>query len=345
VDAEPCPPRAEVAGDREAVERVVAELRRLGVEIASGDAHDGCATVRAQVGIEDDGAIAVAVRGATRGSEGRVVSDAALAAAWIDSWTRDDVDVALWAAPPHAPETRTVAALDPPGVTPPRDVAPTSPPRVSRWDRVAIAASYEKTWADDDSNWTGASASVCVRVGAFCLGGRARIAFDQERIYKSTGVRRTDASLLATASYPITLGTMSIAPEAGLGAGRMTTHRAEACGAVMPPMNCDPMDPNCPMLPTDPNTCPSTDPGTMTTNVYVGDGFETANITPRFSLAVRLAVPLFQHVWLDGLAAWTFSPFVHSDEYAAVVPDDQIALPGEPNSGYVLGIGLRLGAP
>src|SRR5512139_3900475 len=96
--AEPCPPRVALAGDGEAIARVGEELGRLGVSIASADAaplRDGCPTVRAQVGLESNGRIAVAVQGATSGSEGRVVSDAALAAAWIDSWTREDVDVAL----------------------------------------------------------------------------------------------------------------------------------------------------------------------------------------------------------------------------------------------------------
>ena len=37
-----------------------------------------------------DGGIAAATRDRTRRSGGRVVSDATLAAAWIDSWPHDD---------------------------------------------------------------------------------------------------------------------------------------------------------------------------------------------------------------------------------------------------------------
>ncbi len=87
----------------------------------------------------------------------------------------------------------------------------------------------------------------------------------------------------------------------------------------------------------------------MTTpKVVVGDGFSNATYAPRISLALRAAVPIFQHVWLDGLVSWTYSPFAHTSDFASgksdVVAPEQIALPGEPSSGYVLGVGLRVGA-
>ena len=85
--------------------------------------------------------------------------------------------------------------------------------------------------------------------------------------------------------------------------------------------------------------------------MYVGDGFATATITPRISAALRVAIPLFDHVWLDGLAAATFAPLGHASDYAAKedgtagnLPGAGYPLPGDPMLGIQLGIGLRLGA-
>jgi len=351
VGAEPCPPRAALDGDGVAVERVAEELRRLGVSVASANetSSNGCSVVRARVELDTTGGIAVAVQGATRGSEGRVVSDATLAAAWIDSWTREDVDNALWAAPasPSSPTARAprrrVAAAEQPLA--PIDVAPAQP--ASRWDRIAVSAGYEQTWSDDNASWSGASAAVCVRLGGFCVGGRARVAFDPERLHNATGVARDEMSVLATASYPVAIGTMSIAPELGVGVGRLSTRRVEdACKLVMPP-NCSPMDPMCVPQPM----CDPSDPGTtMTPKVYVGDNFSAATYAPRIALAVRVAVPLFEHVWLDGLAGLTYAPFAHGSVFETgasasdPVSPELVALPGEPSTGYVLGIGIRVGA-
>jgi hypothetical protein len=187
----------------------------LGVTVSSEVANDGCSTVRAQVAVDTTGGIAVAVRGASRGSEGRIVSDAALAAAWIDSWTREDVD--LWAAPP--PRVASVQPSTHP-IVPPSDVAPAvgaAAPTSSRWDRFAVSASYAQTWSDDDATWKGLDVAACVRVvGGFCVGGSVRVAFDEERLVHATGVARSDLSLLALARYPVAIGRMSIAPELAL---------------------------------------------------------------------------------------------------------------------------------
>src|SRR4051812_24691767 len=103
VAAEPCAPRAALDGDRDAVERVGAELVKLGVIVApaAAPASARCPAVRATVELAREGGIAVAVRGSAQRSEGRVVSDAGVAAMWIDAWLRDDLDVATWA--PESP--------------------------------------------------------------------------------------------------------------------------------------------------------------------------------------------------------------------------------------------------
>jgi hypothetical protein len=346
--AEPCAPRAELGGDAEAVARVAAELKRLGVEARTNPAdatnrtilaRTSCPVIVAAVELDRGGGIAVAVRDASQRSEGRVVSDAALAAAWIDSWLRDDfaapaVDLGAPGVDPTPPGTT------PPGTTPPIEpIAPVADTRVL--DQFSLAASFLQAWSDDSTRWSGVAASACVRVGGLCVGGRLGYAI-QDVAADLTAAAKRDLSLLATASYSYDVGRMSAAPELGLGVGRLATSRIEGCKMMDP--SCDPTDPMCvmPQMPV----C-ETSPGT----VYVGDSFSATTYTPRLSAALRIAVPLFDHVWLDGLAAATLAPFGHEDPYA-VGPDGTVMpngnafpLPGDPMLGVQLGIGLRLGAP
>ncbi len=337
--AEPCAPRAEVGGDAAAVERVTDELGRLGVTVAA--AAPGCPILKAVVELGRDGRISVAVRGAAQRSEGRVVSDAALAAVWIDSWLRDDLDD--WSTPPaRVAAVEPVAPTSAPPLAPPGDVAPmVATP--SMFEQIAISASYEQAWSDDGSSWSGGNLSGCVRVGALCIGARARAAFQPELRSEITAATRSDLSLLATASLPIDVGELVIAPEVGLGLGRFTTKRIDGCKSPeMPPPNCDPMDPTC----SPPPSCE------MSSNVkdlaYVGDGLDESSFTARLALALRVAVPLFRHVWLDGLASVTLAPFGHREDYgspATQTSPGAFPIPGEPSRSIQLGIGLRVGAP
>lgn len=353
--AAPCPPVAELAGDRGAVERVAAELRALGVVVRAAPATvprdvvppadgDGCRVIDAVVQRADDGAIAVAVRGGGRAREGRVLSDAALAAAWIDSWTRTDVDAALWTPPPPsavgaaAPPTRT------PAIVAPRDVAPVPGPAPGSLARFAVAASYEQAWSDDDARWRGVGLAGCVHVDGFCVGARVRALVDPERVVGVTAMERSDLSALATLSYPRVLGTMALAPELGMGIGRLATTRVDGTCTPMPPV-CDPTDPMCAMSPP---TCEA-QPGST---VEVGDGLAARTYAVRFALALRVAVPLFRHVWLDGIGGVGWSPFAHTTPFGGGAPGpmtmpspDPLALPGEPRTSYQLGLGVRVGAP
>ncbi len=84
---------------------------------------------------------------------------------------------------------------------------------------------------------------------------------------------------------------------------------------------------------------------------YVGDKLDVATYTPRVAVALRLAVPLFDHVWLDGLASFSLAPFGHGDfapgpgDPPLNVPPKDVTLPGEPAAALQLGVGLRMGAP
>jgi hypothetical protein len=88
--------------------------------------------------------------------------------------------------------------------------------------------------------------------------------------------------------------------------------------------------------------------------VYAGDELHAVTFTPRIAAALRLAVPLFDHVWLDGLASFTLGPFGHTDPFVPRTtntmdpsnpPPEELALPGESSTGIVLGVGLRVGTP
>lgn len=341
--AEPCAARAELSGGREAVERVGAELVKLGVELGAGTAR--CPGVKATVELErEDGSIQVAVRGSGQRSEGRVLTDPSVAAAWIDAWLRDDLDVAGWAPEP---------VPTPPSAIQPRDVVQPSP-SPSVLEAFGVAASYEQAWTDDNTAWRGASLGACVRFHGLCLGARARVMTQPDQVANLSLAARSDASVLATASLPITVGQIVVAPELGLGVGRFATRRVEACDAPTttsgdPSMpGCDASDPTC-VMPSP--VCQPDASGTTPVpgKFYVGDKFSTATYTPRLALAVRVSVSLFRHVWLDGAAAYTLMPFGHGDAFAGAPPAgltaSDVALPGEPGGGLVLGVGLRVGAP
>jgi hypothetical protein len=298
------------------------------------------------VAVEHEGGIAVAVRGPVRGSEGRVLSDAAGAAAWIDAWARDDLEVATWGAAPSV--TPVIATV--------RDASPPQPANQTPWiDRVSLSASYEHAWTNDGSSWDGAGASACVRVGFACIGARARAAFEPELRHEVTGAKRSDIGVLATVSVPLRLGQMAIAPELGLGVGRFNTRRIEGCESRpdTPPPDCRIDDPSCPPPPAPEPAPPDGACDTTTTDAsgvplaYVGDGFENSTYAPRISIALRIAVPLVRYLWLDGVAAVTHAPFSHGDPFMALPPNSSryLELPGEPARGVQLGIGLRIGAP
>jgi hypothetical protein len=336
--AEPCAPRADLGGDAEAVAKVAVELERLGVDASTDPLKrraTTCPVIVAAVELDASGGIAVAVRDRSQRSEGRVVSDAALAAAWIDSWLRDD-----FTSPAVETVPAPIAAQPPPAEA----AARAAPPLLERF---ALAASYLMAWTDDSTTWSGIGGSLCIRAGGFCVG--ARVSYATQSVATDFSVAaKEDVALLATASYSHSIGTMSIAPELGIGVGRAMTARYEDCVVepVMSDPNCNPMDPTC-MSVSPPPKCEA--PG----QIYVGDDFSAATYTPRLSGALRIAIPLFDHVWLDGLAAATIAPFGHADDYAAgtesggtmtMPASDSYPLPGDSLFGIQLGIGLRVGS-
>lgn len=287
---------------------MTAALAALGIEV--GGRADGCPVVVAAVENDRGGGIAVAVREGTNRSEGRVVSDATLAAAWIDSWIHDD-----FAPEPAAPGP----VLSPPAETARIEVAPVAAP--TRIDRFSLDARYQRTFDFAGNGGSGFAGGACVRVGAVCVGGE--VAFGSLDV--PAGISRSDASIAATASYALTLGNVVVSPEVALGAGRVVT---DAC--PMAPM-CDPTQMMC----APPPPCTQT-------------AAHQETYTPRLGATLRASVALFPHVWLEGTAAIVAVPLAHVDpspgstDASGLMPG---TLPGEPGATAQLAVGIRVGAP
>ena len=339
--AGPCAPRAELAGDPAAVAHVTGELARLGVAI--GTAAAGCRAVRAQVQLDEAG-IAVAIIDDTRRSEGRLVSDPALAAAWIDSWLRDQLDDA-WAQPEvrtGSSDVTTLPVAGPPRASErPEDATPATSRSV--FDRATLGLDYEYTFPLGGTTWSGIGGHACLRFGRLCLGARAHYAQGQGLTNALPTSTRSDLAVLAAASAAFDLGRMSIAPELGAGVGRITTDRNTTCAKMAKPVTtCDPADATCQA----PQVCTNAD-GTLS----VVDDHPQHTTTPRLMAALRVAVPLFEHVWLDGIATFAWAPLGHGEPFGVSTQggspslDAKLALPGEPQAMIQLGVGLRIGAP
>ena len=343
--AEPCKPHAQLEGDAAAVASVTAELVKLGVVVSrSGSvaASAGCKTVFAAVELGRDGGLAIAVKTGAQ-SEGRTVSDAVVAASWIDSWVADDF------APPQPaangffelrPAART-AASGPPGADVHAEVAA---PASTHELGVAVSAAVDQEWSFDRTKWTGISGGACVQVDAWCFGARGRYA-NQSILVGPTAAARSDFAVLATASYAKQLGRTQVIPELGLGLGRMTTDRINGCLH----QTCDPHDQSC-MEPPPDMECVEHDREHAYT-LDLQDHLHATSVTPRAAASVRLAVAIADHLYLDGIATVTLEPFGH-DQYPLPlgevpppgIPPEQLALPGQSIGTFELGLGLRWGS-
>jgi hypothetical protein len=319
--AQPCPPRAQLDGDPAAVARVRDELGRLGVAIGAASVAAvgrACRTVRARVQLGERGGFAIAVVDGSGRSEGRVVSDAALAAAWIDSWLHDELDP-MGDAEPARP------AL-PVAVERPAGAAGAS--ARARLARSAVAVGYEQSF-DGDASWRGGSAAGCTALGPVCLGGRARYA---RQTIATTADDRRELAALAVASTAVSLGRMAIVPELGVGVGQLTTQRSAVCKLTS--NECDPStDATCEVCLDAAGNMVAPGPRRMLTSYR-----------PRTAAALRIALPLFDHVWLDAIASFTWVPSAHTAAFA-VDAASGAGLPGEPATTLQLGIGLRVGVP
>ena len=155
----------------------------------------------------------------------RIVANAEIAAAVVESWMRDDLARPL--LEPHEIATTTSAPL---ATRPP---APAHP-RASSGASVTVAG--ETSLATDGSLWIGAGLGACVRVGRFCVGLKIHVAGDSAAtgnigaLYCSSAsgkpqgeMTRLGADALVIADLPLRIGAGTLGPGIGLGADWSST--------------------------------------------------------------------------------------------------------------------------
>jgi len=201
-DGEPCPASAIITGDQQLAGQARADLARRGVVSVP---PAGCRQVRAHIRREGEHLVVSVEDGYGRRSQ-REVRDLATATALVESWTRQEVVVAMLPPEPAAkPEPATEVV-----------VVAAAPAAAALGAGVGLA--IETSRATDGSSWLGASAAGCGRLGPICAGGVLRGAADTGWSTDSTHSRR-EADLLATAEWPLGGGGFSLTPGIAIGLG------------------------------------------------------------------------------------------------------------------------------
>jgi len=208
-----CPPSATVTGAPRIVEPVRAILRD----------HDLTTTASACTGAEKRVQAWLIAEPGGRGYVLRIedpfgrrserrIGDAETAASLIESWL--------------APETETVPALNTqPGVAHQQATDETetraAPPAASPpgW---RVAGALELGTSGGDSLWYGSAVTACGTVGALCVGGRLRMARDDNffDLDHDSG-SRSAVELLALAAWPLAGNGVTLTPLVGFGVGRL----------------------------------------------------------------------------------------------------------------------------
>ncbi len=337
-----CLPAADLSGDADVAVEVARALASLGV--VNGDVEEACAPLDARVTLDAEG-VAVTVRDARGHIEGRVVADARTAAAWIESWVRDDA-APLWGAAPEVPRpaapARVAVVAAPPSAVEVRVASARTPGRA--WvQRPSLTFWAARDRAADGSDWDGVDVAACARLGATCVGLAARHV--RNAGFTDTGgltrFDRAATSLTATAALRVPLARVVVSPEVSIGAGWTTTRRREPGGPCTDPVGPDGMVP-----------CAD---GAL----FVGDGFAARTLAARLGAALSAAVPLASWLALDGRVGVAAAPGAHRSPHVhafertpydpsitPIVPGDPLLdLPGEPGWSWTAAIGLRLELP
>jgi hypothetical protein len=289
-----CPPAARVAGDEELGHAVVVELSILGV--ASRDIPASCPAVEVVVRPSGDG-VAVSVRDTAGREASEVVTDASVAASWIESWVHPEIGAPLLAArtglsAAPAVEVKSVASAP----------ETTTGPGTSAYRGLWLGAAGEMVSANDDSDWRALSAGVCARFGFFCGGLTAR-AGDNRGISMdggATAVNRYELELAATLNATFELGRMTLVPSAGIGLAYTETSRADGSGCFSE------VDPS----------------GMVCEPPYaIDDAFTAYSVGPRVELGLGGAFPIAGPLSLTLGVGMAFAPMARTEpaepDYAA----------------------------
>ncbi len=325
-----CPPIAIVRGEATVVEPILAQLTSEGIGLVR-DAD--CPVVEASVA-RDRAFLVVTLRDRSGRRSNRTVTNARVAAIWIESWVSSDVATPLLTARSAAPPPSSVASVS---VDRP-SAAPASPDT-----RLTFTAFLANGSGNDNSRWDALTIAGRYRLGRVRagIGGRLSDNRDYSSAEAFTPARRQSTELLAFAELPIAFGRAVIAPRAGVGLGWLATSRMEEAWPECEDVN----EPECP-----PEGIPP-----------AGDGFAVSSFGARAELGVTLSIPIADRVALDLGVSYQVAPFSHSGVFLPAEPDDSgepsdpdpdgsepepdpgLALPGEPRTLVWWGIGLRIG--
>ncbi len=314
-----CAPGAVLDGEPALVADLASALAALAITSPASD----CPAIHATVARADTG-LTVTVRDPAGRYSQRRVTDTRVAATFIESWVRADIEAPLLAPrrPTWRPPSASVAATRP------------SEPTVKQPILLSLAVAAATSDGDDNSSWTTVTVGVCAKLGPLCLGALGRFADNRDFTTEGalTPARRHTSDLMVEARWPLPLGQAVLAPRVAAGIGWL---RSSNTPPPLPP-ECEPAAPDCAPEPV-------ADPFTVTTPGL------------RLDLGVSLVIPITRGVAVDLGAGYQFAPTARRDR---VLPDgtdptlpdddplyDELALPGEPQRWLSFGIGLRLGAP
>ena len=191
-----CPPAAVPMGDPALVKSVSEKLTANGVMTT---ASANCPAVRVHLERRGDQLHLRVADGYQRRGE-REVQDVATAAAIIESWTLQEIDMGSLPAEPAMSSAALMTSTEP---------------------SFGAGAAFRSAVTEQSSTWLGVSASGCARVGWACLGAKLAVAKDIE----ATGTTSSDDHHLlqfdahALAEVPITLLGLRVTPGVSVGYG------------------------------------------------------------------------------------------------------------------------------
>jgi hypothetical protein len=206
-EASACPPAVALRGPERAVREVATLLRSQGVTV--GDSPCAGPTLEVSIApVPSGGGFVLRVAGGHAWTGERRVANSSSAASLVESWVMDE-DADLIAPPVERrslPEAEIV-------------MAPAQPDQIAR-SRWLFLAALEASAATDASMWYGVSLNSCRFEGPACLGGRLRLAHDNgwSGTFGDGETRRTAGDLLLSATLPLPVGAVTIAPLVGVGA-------------------------------------------------------------------------------------------------------------------------------
>jgi len=216
-----------LTGDSEMVSALARSLADRKIRVVS---PAGMETVQVQVQPDASG-IRLSIQDRNGHAVERIVANAEIAAAVVESWVREDLARPLL-------EPHEIATLERAMVTRAR-----APARLRTSSGASVTIAGVTSLATDGSLWIGAGLGACVRVGGFCVGLEAQVAGDSATM-GNIGARyaalscdgsntnaqpqqrqltRLGAEALVTADLPLRIGAGTFVPGIGLGAGWLST--------------------------------------------------------------------------------------------------------------------------